>query len=116
MGIFVLKALCYPASMSADLVMIEWEDSRQPEPGWVRLTDFQPDKACLCVSVGFLVHDGDETKALAPNMADIEGDNMQASGIIYIPTRCVKRIVPLEESTSSPSGSAPASEQMRRRS
>ena len=31
-------------------------------------------------------------------LADISSEeNMQASGVIHIPTRCIKKIVPLEE-------------------
>ncbi len=83
------------------LVLIEWEDSRQPEPGWERLSGFSSSGICDCVSVGFLIHDGEDYKALAPNMADIKSeDNMQASGVINIPTRCVKEITLLEEITS----------------
>lgn len=82
----------------ASLVLIEWEDSRQPSAAWVRLSDFEPAGASDCVSVGFLIYDGEDYKALAPNMADIEDDeNMQASGIIHIPANCITRIVKLEE-------------------
>ena len=80
------------------LVMIEWVDSRQPEPGWRWLSDFKPSGPCDCASVGWLIHDGDDVKALAPNMADLgDGDDMQASGVIQIPTPAIRRIVPLDE-------------------
>jgi hypothetical protein len=79
------------------LVLIEWEDSRQPLSGWLRVTDYSPNDACVCLSVGFLLHDGTDTKALAPNVADLgDEQDMQASGIIHIPTRCIRRIAPLE--------------------
>jgi hypothetical protein len=53
--------------------------------------------------VGWLIHDGKDVKALAPNMADIgdEEEDMQALGIIHIPAPAVKRIVALTEVTSS---------------
>ena len=83
---------------SATLVMIEWVDSRQPSPSWTRLTQFKPEGICDCVSVGFLVYDGEDYKALAANMADISSDeNMQASGVINIPTPSITKITPLEE-------------------
>ena len=50
------------------LVMIEWEDSAQPLPNWRYLADFEADGAVLCTSVGWLIHDGEDVKALAPNM------------------------------------------------
>ncbi len=84
------------------LVLVEWEDSRQPSGRWERLADFSPAGICKCVSVGFLVHDGADKKVLAPNMADVEDEqNIQATGMINIPTSCVTRIVQIEEITSS---------------
>jgi hypothetical protein len=79
------------------LVLIEWLDSRQPSPSWQRLDRYEPSDACVCASVGWLIHDGAEIKALAPNTADIEDDSVQASGIIHIPTPAVRRIVRLAE-------------------
>lgn len=80
------------------LVMIEWVDSRQPTQGWQWLSSYEPATACDCASVGWLIHDGSEVKALAPNMADLgNGDDMQASGVIHIPTLAVRRAVPLAE-------------------
>lgn len=79
--------------------MIEWVDSRQPTAGWQRLREFDAPDVNACVSVGWLVHDGRTMKAIAANMADIESsENMQASGVIEIPTRCITRIKSLKES------------------
>ena len=102
---------------TAQLVIVEWEDSRQPEPGWERIAEFAPAGTCDCVSVGFLLYDGDDFKAIAPNMADIGSeDNMQASGVIHIPTRCVKKMTPLEETATSSSPRASGQERMLRHS
>ena len=80
------------------LVMVEWVDSRQPEPGWRWLSSFKPMAVCDCASVGWLIHDGDDVKVLAPNMADLgDRDDMQASGVIQIPTPAIRRIVRLDE-------------------
>ncbi|MGC1460069.1 MAG: hypothetical protein WA825_17465, partial [Steroidobacteraceae bacterium] len=49
------------------LVLIEWEDSRQPAGSWTRLEGFALGDICRCASVGWLVHDGARKKALAPN-------------------------------------------------
>jgi hypothetical protein len=52
----------------------------------------------LCASVGWLIRDDDEMKALAPNMGALNNENsVQVSGVIQIPTRCVRRITPLSE-------------------
>ena len=80
------------------LVLIEWEDSRQPTSHWEYLAEFNNPGVCLCASVGFLLRDLDDTKILASNMADIKSkEDVQASGVICIPTSCVKRIKKLEE-------------------
>ena len=48
--------------------------------------------------VGWLVNDGTDVKALAPNIGNYDDlDGAQASGIICIPSRCITRLVKLEE-------------------
>lgn len=79
--------------------MVEWEDSAQPVPAWRWVKDYGAPEIVRCTSVGWLIHDGDDVKALAPNMGEI-GDDLQVSGVIRIPTRCVARIVGLEEAGS----------------
>lgn len=84
------------------LVLIEWEDSAQPVSGWRYLSDFSDFGAVLCVSVGWLIHDGEDVKALAPNLGEKEdAQHVQVSGVIRIPTRSVVRIQCLDEATSS---------------
>ena len=79
-------------------MLIEWEDSTQPIAKWIFLADFERGDAVKCASVGWLIHDGDDVKALAPNMGDLgDEDSAQASGIIRIPARCITRIVRLVE-------------------
>lgn len=80
------------------LVLIEWEDSARPNPAWQFLDEVEGFAAVRCASVGWLVHDGDDVKALAPNMGGLDEKNApQVSGIITIPTRCVVSVKPLEE-------------------
>ena len=75
------------------LVKIEWQDSTQPISAWQHLNDLAESKPIQCVSVGFLLQDDVEMKVLAPNMADIHSElNIQASGIIAIPSDCVVKI------------------------
>lgn len=79
------------------LVLIEWTDSTQPASKWVHLSDFEKRPAIQCVSVGWLLDDG-ETKVLAPNMGDMDNeDNIQVSGVIHIPSCAVTKIEPLQE-------------------
>ena len=78
--------------------MIEWEDSAQPTPGWTYLASFEAPAIIHCASVGWLIHDGSDVKALAPNMGDIEGgDSIQVSGVIKIPSRSIVKIIELVE-------------------
>ncbi len=82
------------------LVMIEWLDSTQPISQWQYLSDYKCTNAIKCVSVGFLVHDGDKVKGLAPNMGEVDSEeNIQASGIIHIPICSITKITALEEKT-----------------
>ena len=80
------------------LVWIEWEDTAQPVPGWTYLDSLEAKEAVRCVSVGWLLQDDENTKALAPNMGGLNSEgSMQVSGVIHIPTRCIVRLVELEE-------------------
>jgi hypothetical protein len=85
------------------LVFIEWEDSAQPISNWQYLADFTPHPVIRCVSVGWLIHDGEDMKALAPNMGGLENENnVQVSGVIRIPARCVLQVVCLDEPDITP--------------
>ena len=80
------------------LVLIEWEDSAQPLPAWQHLSNLSLSGAIICASVGWLVKDGKKVKVLAPNMGAInDAANIQGSGFIQIPTRCVVSIKKLAE-------------------
>lgn len=86
----------------ADLVIIEWEDSRRPDGAWKHLAGEHDWDSVKCASVGWLVVDDKDKKVLAPNMGDIDdASNMQMSGEIVIPTSCVLRVSRLNEVTSS---------------
>jgi hypothetical protein len=88
------------------LVLIEWEDSRQPSGQWVYLSAIAEDHSpVLCATVGWLIKDTAEVKVVCQSMADIDkDDDMQAGGVMVIPARCVLSIARLEEVTSSETG------------
>jgi len=90
------------------LELVEWLDSRQPTAGWSWLSDMKQ-TVCRCVSVGYVVQDDQDVLALAPNMADAEGE-AQAMGVITIPRIAVLR------RTKLTSGCEPALARKRRRS
>ena len=95
------------------LVMIEWEDSRRPESNWTLLSTFTTGEAVRCFSAGWLIHDGQDVKALAPNMGDIGDADVQVSGVIRIPARCILKITRLNELSSSGPSSHPETKQKR---
>lgn len=86
------------------LVMIEWVDSAQPSPSWEFLSDFGKPEIVTCASVGWLIHDGEDVKALAQNIGHVGGDNTQVSGVIRIPARCVMRTVEISEPETGATG------------
>jgi hypothetical protein len=80
------------------LVIVRWEDSAQPIAKWQHLSSFEPTGIILCASVGWKIHDADGVVALAPNMGAIDdATNIQASGVIHIPKRCIISIEKLVE-------------------
>ena len=86
--------------------MIEWEDSAQPIPSWSYLSSFDAPGTVRCASVGWLIRDDEQMKALAPNMGALDDKNsVQVSGVIQIPARCVIKQTRLREpSLTCPSG------------
>lgn len=87
------------------LVLITWQDSHQAAPGWRYLSDLGPSHPVKCYSVGWLLDDGNDAKRLCQSMGDpTDNDDVQTSGIIVIPARCivsVERLVEKEASTTS---------------
>ncbi len=89
--------------------MIEWVDSKQPTSSWTYLQNFEPQESVKCVSVGWLIAEG-EVMALAQNMGDIQDpDNAQVSGVIHIPAHCVVKTTKLVEPEITSSCSDPSS-------
>lgn len=77
------------------LVRIFWHDSRRPLAEWIRLEDAIDILDCECVSVGYLIHETDARKLLAPNVADVSNDP-QACAIIAIPSAAITHLEILE--------------------
>jgi hypothetical protein len=78
------------------LVLIRWEDSRQPVRTWQFLSDIELPETCECVSVGWLLKDEPDRKVVAQSLGGTE-DDAQAMGVMVIPTRAVISIERLEE-------------------
>ena len=92
------------ATSACPLVMVHWVDSAQPISAWSFLAQAGFGSVVQCVSVGWLIHDDDDVKALAPNMGDIGTASVQVSGVIRIPTGSITGMTELAESSISSSG------------
>ena len=71
------------------LVVVRWLDSRRPAAAWLRLSDFEPDGVCDCLSVGYIIYEDETQLTIAPNIADADSEDPQISGTIEIPVCAV---------------------------
>ena len=71
------------------LVVVRWLDSRRPATAWLRLSDFEPEGVCDCLSVGYIIYENETQLAIAPNIADADSEDPQISGTIEIPVCAV---------------------------
>jgi hypothetical protein len=105
--------------MGADpeLVIVKWEDSRQPLAEWQHLADLDVPQVSACTTVGWLLENGKGRKVLAQSLGGLgPNDYPQATGIMVIPSRCIISVRPLREATSpSASCSVPGSKRKRKR-
>jgi len=76
-----------PKKRKPPLVLIEWQDSHL-EAGWQEV-DFE-DEALVCRSVGWLVSDGANCKAVAPHLSG----HGHCNGVM---TKSILRIVDLPD-------------------
>lgn len=87
------------------MVIVDWVDSTQPVSEWAWLDDASSwREVTRCQSVGWLISDGPDVKVLAPNMGTICGE-VQVSGVVRIPTRCITRMVRLRLGDATASAS-----------
>ena len=102
------------------LVLVRWQDSHQPLPGWQHLSDLDLPKTCECATVGWLLKDEPEHKVLAQSIGGLSEDDPQAGGIMLIPSCSVLSVERLEEVSASSSQTssypAPVSEPKHERS
>ena len=81
------------------LIKIDWEDSRQPVSEWLYLEDYEKPSAVICQSIGWLIHDGKDVKAIAQNIGDAD-EKIQVSGVMQIPVCSIKKITEITSSFS----------------
>lgn len=80
-----------------ELVAVYWQDSRQPTSQWQWLRQYNPQAAVHCVTVGWLISDGDGVKAVAQSIGDCQSDDWQVSGVAHIPDCCIEKMVYLRK-------------------
>lgn len=77
------------------LVLIEWIDAYGCSSSWQDLSELEP-KVLLVRSVGWLLHDNDDSKTIVPHFAEEPNHGV---GDMHIPTISIKRIVDLVETS-----------------
>jgi hypothetical protein len=91
------------------LVIIRWQDSRQPCSQWRHLSALPEASPVEVATVGWLLKSTAEVKVVCQNVGDIgHPEKAQASGIMTIPTRCVLSIERLTEEDGPISSVDPA--------
>jgi hypothetical protein len=80
------------------LVIIRWQDSRQPCGHWRFLSALPETTAVEVATVGWLLKDTADVMVVCQNVGDLtHAEKAQASGIMTIPTRCVLSVERLTE-------------------
>ena len=80
------------AFMDWPLVKITWIDSCEPYVGWQHIQALKQPDSMECISVGFLVDDGERAKTIAPHVTAPITESAQGCGIMVIPTASIVRI------------------------
>lgn len=81
------------------LVKVEWVDSFGVGSTW-QSTSNASDEKHTCISVGYLVKDGENVKVIVPHLSpanEIIGAEEQGCGDMAIPVSAIVRIVELVE-------------------
>lgn len=76
-----------------DIVIVKWEDSRQPVSAWDWVDHYENPSVVRCISVGYLIAETTDVIALAQNLGDLDHDRRQASGVVRIPVLCIRSMV-----------------------
>lgn len=80
------------------LILVEWQDSRQPCGGWQWINEVGDPLPVLCRTVGWLAKETEEALLVVQSLGDVDGERMQISGGTEIARR---QIVRIEEITAS---------------
>lgn len=79
------------------MTYIKWIDSRGVGSQWIQMKHIEQHNACICESVGWIIHEDDSVIEIAPHRSDIEsGDQMQVCGEMVIPKVAILERITLE--------------------
>lgn len=78
------------------LVLVEWLGSFGCSSSWQEIGNFAAEPL-VCISVGWLAHDGDDCKVVVPHLADeTVSVKRQGCGDMTIPTKAIIAIKELQ--------------------
>ena len=84
-----------------DAEKIDWVDSYGSAPSWERLGEIDS-SVLVCQSVGWVVHEDDESVVIAPHRAlETEHTDSQVSGHMTIPKVAIRSRTPISFSGAS---------------
>lgn len=78
-----------PDADKNSLILVHWQDSKQPTAAWLFTNELPPLKIAEAETVGFLVAEDEEIIMLAQSIANANQDDEQACGLMQIPKRCI---------------------------
>lgn len=85
------------------LVVVAWQDSRQPTAAWRFLSAVEDPAPVQCVTAGWLVSENDQAIAIATSLGDVhDPDGIQANGITQIVRACITNITDLAPEPRTP--------------
>jgi hypothetical protein len=76
------------------LVIVEWQDSRQPSSSWQWADEAENPEPVLCLTVGWLLRETEDALLVVQSLGDVSGGRMQFGGGTEIARR---QIIQLKE-------------------
>jgi hypothetical protein len=80
------------------LILVEWQDSRQPDGGWRWADECEDPASVKCQTVGWLLRETKDALLVVQNLGDVTSGRMQVSGGTEIARR---QVVQISEITAS---------------
>jgi len=76
------------------LIRVTWLDSRGVTSHWEKISEFENQHICECISVGFQIHKDENELVLASHITNTaDKDDLQVTGMMYIPVAAIKESI-----------------------